>query len=377
MAKKKRKKKSLFKTSLLIFFLVLLILSEVVLIYVSSSLKMFEKGNSDSFMKSLVVDIKKAATSGRANDYFKYPSKKSEYEKSSYQKGYAELFKNNKISYVQDKEDTNKYDIFAGKLRVATVTLESKKENRLGLLNFNKYKVKKIDTYNSEGIYKIDIYAADKHDVYVNNKKVTEEYLKGKTPIDGYEEVYDIVALPYEDHYIIEGLTMNPKVTIKDGDNEIRVLNEGLKYSAFYYFETDDEKEAFDRLTNKDFNALELAKNWSLFLTADLGGPRYGLYKLTPNLIEGTSIYKMAYDWATKVDITFTSVHTLAKEPFTNIKVSNYKVYNDLAFSVDISFIKNMRIANGIERADEFNNTMYFVYHDGAYRLVSLQGIGE
>lgn len=374
---KKQKKKSLYKSSLLIFFLILLILSEAVLIYVTSSLKLYENGNADSYMKALVTDIKKACVNGRANDYFKYPSKTSEFEHTSYKSGYAKLFKENKITYVEDKEDVNKYDVFAGKIRVATVSLTSKKENRLGLLNFNKYKIKKIDAYNSNGIYSVDIYASDKYDIYVNDIKVTDDYLKEKVQIEGYSEIYEMVDLPYEKHFTITGLTTKPKITAKENENKIEVTSSGLEYNVTSYFMTDDKDKAFEKLANKDYDPLEFAKNWSLFLTADLGGPKYGLYKLTPNLIEGTSLYKRAYDWATKVDITFTSRHTLDKETFTNIKVSNYKIYSDIAFSVDISFEKNMTIANGIKRADKFNETLYFVYYEGAYRVVSMQNNGD
>ena len=201
--------------------------------------------------------------------------------------------------------------------------------------------------------------------------KATSEEIKE------YSEAYDKISLPYQNHYKITNLTQKPKITVKDKENSVNVTNENSSYYALDYFNTNDSEKAFEKLTNKDFDPLEFAKKWSLFLTADLGGERYGLYKLTPNLIEGTSIYKRAYNWATQVDITFTSLHSLDKETFTNIKVDNYVVYNELAFSVDIYLEKNMTLINGEKRVDVINDTFYFAYYDGAYRLISMKAKGE
>ena len=183
--------------------------------------------------------------------------------------------------------------------------------------------------------------------------------------------------MPYENHYKITNLTKKPKIEVKNNGTLVDVINENGSYYATDYFTTDSKEEAFNKLTNKDFDPLEFAKNWSLFLTADLDGDKWGLYKLTPNLIEGTAIYKRAYSWATNVDITFTSLHSLDADTFTNIKVGNYTVYNDIAFAVDIYLEKNMTLVNGEKRKDILNDRFYFVYYDGAYRLISMKSKGE
>ena len=376
MKKRRKKKMSLYKKSLTVFALILLILSEAALIYVSTSLKEYENGNIDNYMSFLIKDMKKSANNKNIQKYLSYNNIESIYEKTpSFEEGYKQLFNESKITYKES--DKNTYGIYADENIIASVTLNSKPTHRLGLLSYNKYDISKIETYSKNGIYDVEVYVNSNYDLYINDVKVSEDDLVSKEEIKEYSEAYDKISLPYQNHYKITNLTKKPKITVKDKENSVNVTNENSTYYALDYFNTNDSEKAFEKLTNKNFDPLEFAKKWSLFLTADLGGERYGLYELTPNLIEGTSIYKRAYNWATQVDITFTSLHSLDKETFTNIKVDNYVVYNELAFSVDIYLEKNMTLINGEKRVDVINDTFYFAYYDGAYRLISMKAKGE
>lgn len=374
---KRKKKMTGYKKSLLIWFLLLLIASEACLIYVSTTLKMYEKGNIEGYMTSLIKDMKTASKVGNINKYLSYNKVESKYEKaSSFEDGYKELFNESKLSYKKnDKENT--YDIYADDTMIASVTLDSKKVRRLGILSFEEYSIKEIETYSKNGIYNIDVYVNSNYDLYINDIKVNDEDLVSKEEIKEYSEVYDKVDLPYENHYKITNLTKKPKIKVMSGDDEIKVTNEKSTYYGVSYFKTDDKGAAFAKLTNKDYDPLTFAKNWSLFLTADLPGERYGLYTLTPNLVEGTALYKRAYSWATNVDITFTSMHTLDKEIFTNVKMNGFTVYNENAFSVDIYLEKNMTLVNGEKRVDTLNDTFYYAYIDGAYRLITMKSKGD
>ena len=374
---KRKKKMTGYKKSLLIWFLLLLIASEACLIYVSTTLKMYEKGNIEGYMTSLIKDMKTASKVGNINKYLSYNKVESKYEKaSSFEDGYKELFNESKLSYKKnDKENT--YDIYADDTMIASVTLDSKKVRRLGILSFEEYSIKEIETYSKNGIYNIDVYVNSNYDLYINDIKVNDEDLVSKEEIKEYSEVYDKVDLPYENHYKITNLTKKPKIKVMSGNDEIKVTNEKSTYYGVSYFKTDDKDAAFAKLTNKDYDPLTFAKNWSLFLTADLPGERYGLYTLTPNLVEGTALYKRAYSWATNVDITFTSMHTLDKETFTNVKMNGFIVYNENAFSVDIYLEKNMTLVNGEKRVDTLNDTFYYAYIDGAYRLITMKSKGD
>lgn len=374
---KRKKKMTGYKKSLLIWFLLLLIASEACLIYVSTTLKMYEKGNIEGYMTSLIKDMKTASKVGNINKYLSYNKVESKYEKaSSFEDGYKELFNESKLSYKKnDKENT--YDIYADDTMIASVTLDSKKVRRLGILSFEEYSIKEIETYSKNGIYNIDVYVNSNYDLYINDIKVNDEDLVSKEEIKEYSEVYDKVDLPYENHYKITNLTKKPKIKVMSGNDEIKVTNEKSTYYGVSYFKTDDKDAAFAKLTNKDYDPLTFAKNWSLFLTADLSGERYGLYTLTPNLVEGTALYKRAYSWATNVDITFTSMHTLDKDTFTNVKMNGFTVYNENAFSVDIYLEKNMTLVNGEKRVDTLNDTFYYAYIDGAYRLITMKSKGD
>ena len=374
---KRKKKMTGYKKSLLIWFLLLLIASEACLIYVSTTLKMYEKGNIEGYMTSLIKDMKTASKVGNINKYLSYNKVESKYEKaSSFEDGYKELFNESKLSYKKnDKENT--YDIYADDTMIASVTLDSKKVRRLGILSFEEYSIKEIETYSKNGIYNIDVYVNSNYDLYINDIKVNDEDLVSKEEIKEYSEVYDKVDLPYENHYKITNLTKKPKIKVMSGNDEIKVTNEKSTYYGVSYFKTDDKDAAFAKLTNKDYDPLTFAKNWSLFLTADLPGERYGLYTLTPNLVQGTALYKRAYSWATNVDITFTSMHTLDKETFTNVKMNGFTVYNENAFSVDIYLEKNMTLVNGEKRVDTLNDTFYYAYIDGAYRLITMKSKGD
>ena len=374
---KRKKKMTGYKKSLLIWFLLLLIASEACLIYVSTTLKMYEKGNIEGYMTSLIKDMKTASKVGNINKYLSYNKVESKYEKnSSFEEGYKELFNESKLSYKKnDKENT--YDIYADDTMIASVTLDSKKVRRLGILSFEEYSIKEIETYSKNGIYNIDVYVNSNYDLYINDIKVNDEDLVSKEEIKEYSEVYDKVDLPYENHYKITNLTKKPKIKVMNGNDEVKVTNEKSNYYGVTYFKTDDKDAAFEKLTNKDYDPLTFAKNWSLFLTADLPGERYGLYTLTPNLVEGTALYKRAYSWATNVDITFTSMHTLDKDTFTNVKMNGFTVYNENAFSVDIYLEKNMTLVNGEKRVDTLNDTFYYAYINGAYRLITMKSKGD
>ena len=85
-------------------------------------------------------------------------------------------------------------------------------------------------------------------------------------------------------------------------------------------------------------------------------------------------MYKRIYDWAHGIDITFTSRHTLKNPTFTNEKLSNFVIYSDKAFSVDVTLEKNMTV-KGEDRVMKMNDRLSFVYYDGGWKLISMESI--
>ena len=373
--RRKIKKMSAYKKGLITFTTILVVLLICALCYVVQSLKLYENGDLDNYMNNLMTDIQSSAKANNIDKHFKLKTLSSVYEKNPNLKtGYRELIKDAKMSYK--KSEDNKMDIYADDTKVATVTLDaSEKQNRLGLLSFVNYKVKDIKTYDDKGLFITDVYVLNDYDVYINDIKIKDSELAEESEIEEYQEIKDKIEIPKVKHYHIENLTHKPIVQIKKDNKVVTPKIENNKYYVNEFYTTDNKDEAFSKLANKDFDPLDIAKKWSLFLTKDLQGPNYGLHTLTPNLMPGTEFYKKAVSWATNVDITFTSRHTLDKETFTNVKVSDYTIYNENAFSVKIYLEKNMTLPNREKRVDKLNDIFYFAYIDGAYRLISMTSV--
>jgi hypothetical protein len=61
---------------------------------------------------------------------------------------------------------------------------------------------------------------------------------------------------------------------------------------------------------------------------------------------------------------------------FTNEKVSNYVVYSDDCFSVEVAFDKTMILTlNGNERLDKNNQVYYYVKIDGKWLIADMHNI--
>ncbi len=68
-------------------------------------------------------------------------------------------------------------------IAIASVTLDSKKVRRLGILSFEEYSIKEIETYSKNGIYNIDVYVNSNYDLYINDIKVSDDDLLSKEEI--------------------------------------------------------------------------------------------------------------------------------------------------------------------------------------------------
>ena len=109
-----------------------------------------------------------------------------------------------------------------------------------------------------------------------------------------------------------------------------------------------------------EIDVLAIAKKWSLFMSKDLTGANYGFWDLANHLVKGSYRYDVAYKYATGIDITFTSIHTLKDPAFANENVTNFRWITDDCFAVDISFDKLMTLGDGRDLVDTMNSTFYF-----------------
>ena len=106
-------------------------------------------------------------------------------------------------------------------------------------------------------------------------------------------------------------------------------------------------------------DVLRIAQNWSMFMTDDLP-----FEQLKGDLVAGSYQYNVALKYATGVDIKYTSKHTLFDPAFTENSVTNFTWITDRCFSVDISFVKHMRLYYGARVDDPMNDRFFFVYWD-------------
>jgi len=287
---------------------------------------------------------------------------------------------------ASDKHPT--YDIYVGKEKVFELKLNGdEKENRLGLLTFNKWKTENIKAKIENGLYTCNVLVPNDHEVYVNDKKLGEEQIKEKVQNEGLAQISKYVEIPYIVKYEVSNLLKEPNVKILDkSGTEVKYSKEGNTISKdLDFISVATEEEAKTHIT-KELDILKVAKDWSLYLTDDLNGRLHGFYNISKYLIKDSDIEKFAYNWATGVDITFVSNHTLLNPTFTNEKVSNFEIYNENAFSCEIYLQKNLKLVSGGKKIeDKMNERMYFAYYDGTndgknnpeWKLVNMQSVAD
>lgn len=185
-----------------------------------------------------------------------------------------------------------------------------------------------------------------------------------------------------EYRYVSEYATMPTLLTYKlpliSGTNGLRIVDSAGAEVAF------EEKDHVitaslvssadalpDGMCQKD-HVLAAAETWSLFMTADLGGNMHGFDTVAQYLVPDSYLYGVAKDWATGVDITFTSVHTLNVNPFSTESVKNFTVYGDDCFSCDVYLTKIMHLNSGNDVTDVLNSRFYFVKRGDSWLVADI-----
>ncbi len=166
-----------------------------------------------------------------------------------------------------------------------------------------------------------------------------------------------VKELPEVCTYDIAILKENALFTVFDQNGQEVVLAE----NTADYDLLDDVKgtETVPEEILAEVDLLEIAHNWSLFMSNDLAFSEISQY-----MIKDSYQYQVAKKYATGVDITYTSAHGFANPPFTEDLVTNFQWITKDCFSVDISFIKNMILTVGTRVNDPMNDRFYFVRYD-------------
>lgn len=381
--------KSKFKKFLLIYVAILVAIMAAFLIYVADSLVKYENNQIDNYMENLISDLRKASQKEKIEKYINTSEinvSKLENEKTTINEGYKQLLNSQNITYKLNNEKEQIYDIYSEDKLILQVYLDnSEKANRFGLLNYTKWKTKKIETKMENGLYTCNILVPNNYEVYINENKLTEENITEKVAEEGLAQISKYVEIPYIVEYEVKNLLKQPQVKILDENkNNIKYTwEESTIKIPLQVVKTENIEEAQEKLAEK-IDISKIAKDWNLYLTDDLEGRLHGFYNISKHLIKDSNLYEYAYKWATGVDITFVSSHTLQNPTFTNEKISNFEIYSENAFSCEVYLEKNMRLkSSGRKIKDTMNEKMYFAYYDETqdgknnptWKLVNMQSV--
>ena len=373
MRNNNRRGKSKFKRILKRYICVLVVISIIFLIYVMNTLYQYEDSFTDNYMEEFCIEITRAAKSGKLNKYCDFSNEKYndlERNKENTQKSVEEVIKNSNITCKLDKNNKSTqettYGLYANDSKIMDVTLNVKKQNkRLGMFSYPTWQVKECKLNSDRGIFYYDIMVPSNYTVRVNSSKLSKNYISDSKTNDDYKVFSKYMDLPKMVNYKLDNFVSQPEIVIEDETGkklEYEIKNHRLELSSL--FRTSDTYDEAKHYLEKEIDVLDIAKKWSLFLTDDLKGERHGFNELNQYLVKGTNIYNMAYSWATSIDITFTSKHTLKDPTFTNTKISNFEMYGKKAFSCIVYLEKNMKLANGSDKVDRMHEKLYFVYYD-------------
>lgn len=420
-----QKKKNVFGISFLIYSIILILLSASALLYVRGLLLDYEASQPENIVQAKIDELKSACKKGRLGEvvpldsiHENYSPSTDEMVKFMYEFSESEVtFK--KTSDASDTE-TISFDILSDNYKMAELVLKSEgKVTKLVIFSMDKWKTEKFEvtgftmditlpvsltvkngdeiiegvpsddgktalysvssltmpeitftdvlgntkSYSDSGEYKFKEYVITIPSNYtLMGDEVIPLSVASLSDIDTYRYVSEYCPdMPRSATYNL--CIMADEFNVKVLDNtgaEVDISDLG---SSFSLEGQTGSEEIPENIVNAP-DPLKLAKQWSLFMTDDLAGAKHGFYEMEKYLIADSYLREVALKWATGVDITFTSPHTLSKNPFTTEEATNFVSYGDNCFSCDITLEKTMHIKKANTVIDKINSTFFFVYHD-------------
>ena len=366
--RKDRKKSLFFRHCYLLYLVILAILAVVITFKVSAVVVEMSQNDLDNIIASNLVRL----TDDQIVQIFK-PNAAFETAAQSGQ-NIRGIFEAGDYK-VKKSENEGFYNIYYGDKRMLSAKVDVlRSENHFGLLHYNVYEFAGVSPVQDVELYHYELTVPDNYRVTVNGKEAEADGA-ADTDVSGFVDAAEYVKLPQTLHYSFDHLTAEPDIQICDADADMKPVSFDLSEEI----DLSEELPVFDSLeaAGCDFDAVAFGEMWSRFLTADLAGGSRGFNTLKPFFIEGSSMYQKARAWATGIDITFVSHHTLDNPPFTDQKVSNVVKYTDDAISADIYLEKHMTLSTRAQRTDVFNSTLYLVRHEGSWKVVNIRGIAE
>ena len=355
------------------YTVILLILSAIFLGYVNRSLKRYERSQSSYAMEDYFTRFQESLSRGELPEGFVSESA-SQFESADVKLQTIKAATDGKtLAYEKDANSYNTeepvYDITANGETIAEVTLTAvNPQVILGILTIMDWEVKSAELEKTGDTQDYIINAPAGYKVSVNGVAVSDDYLTGNNAnLKLFANASEYVTIPQMVEYKIPALSAEPIVTVTDETGaEHGCTISGNTFTAA--FGTAGEMPA-----DLSEEALNIAETWSLFMTADLGGAKYGLDKVRQYLIPDSFYDGLAKGWAGGIDITFTSAHTLKNPAFENVEIGDYIRYTDDCFSCPIKFDKPMHLTRtGEDIVDSTSSTYLFVKYNGQWCLVDM-----
>lgn len=358
------KKKSIYKKSLLIYTLLLFLLASIFLIYVYSNLKKYERNLLEPLLLNTIHDLDKKELQG----YLEQAN-----QSTNLLATYQEMTKREDYKFVNTEGTI--YDAYLDGRVVFTIKLKSLGETScLGLLQYEKFDVVEIFPHLENGLIYYEIKIPSNYKLFIDGEVYENPTKEEQMP--NLEFMYYNDSMPKMVTYEIKNLEQPAKtIEVENFKGEkVELKQDGIHYTYEETMKLDTYEQAKPIIGNLDIETI--AKNWSLFLSQDLQGGNYGFQTFKTYLVEGTDMYKKAYNWAHNVDITFTSKHTLKNPPFSNVRIENFNMYGDSAFSCEVYLEKNM-IVSGKNQTDSMHDTLSFIKVNNEWKLMNIKGIKE
>ncbi len=175
--------------------------------------------------------------------------------------------------------------------------------------------------------------------------------------------------LPTYLNYEIAILKENAEIKVTDGEGKAVALDAGAS-------EQDlttplPKADAVPKEIADQIDVLAVAQHWSLFMSNDRT-----FTEMAKEMDPDSYQYEVAKKYSTSIDKQFFASHSLLSPAFTENKVGNFTQITPDAFSVEVSFVKHMRLNNGGKVVeDAMNDVFYFVRNQDGWKLAALKEV--
>lgn len=356
------------KKPLIILSAVLTLLSAAFLGYVADTLVRYENNQLDNYMARFILNLKDKDYAIPLTETEKTTPGAYDRPGASLRNGLAYLAEKDTLGFRllpgTDATENPTFDVYDGNNPLVRVTLYAKARNRrLGLFTFNTWDVKEVVPLKAGGLYDYQITVPNNCTVEINGRRLDESQSADSVQNVGLSDISRKTGFAYPVRYLIRGLTDAPDVKVTDASGQaVECEATGTRLSKpLPCLQAADEATARTKI--KDFpDILSIVHEWSLYMSHDQHGGNQGFDNVRKYLVAGTYLYIYAQRWSTSIDITYVSNHGLAKERFTDEKVSNFKIYSDKDFECDVRLQKNLVVHHPLP--EKLAERIHFLYYD-------------